>query len=303
MSAFDAAWLALREPADATARAADLASTLATVLAAPKAVGAPRPRAARPLEVVDLGAGTGSGLRWLAPRLPGPQRWTLVDHDETLLAEAPRALAQWAEARSAEAIPGPGPDAALILRGAGLDLRVATLRRDLDADLERLSLGAADLIAGTALLDLVSAGWLERLAHAAAGTPILFALTVDGRLSFAPSDPFDDAVRRAFERHQRGDKGFGPALGSAAARQAPAILAGAGYRIATADTPWHLGRGESALVGDLIEGYAAAAAETGGLPPEDLRTWCARRQAAAAAGALSLTVGHVDLLALPADAG
>jgi hypothetical protein len=63
-------WLVLREPADAAARAADLAEHLP---------------AAGPLLIHDLGSGTGAMGRWLAPRLPGPQHWVLHDRDADLL--------------------------------------------------------------------------------------------------------------------------------------------------------------------------------------------------------------------------
>ena len=53
-------WLALREPADAAARAADLADLL----------GRHVPATGRWV-IHDLGCGTGSMGRWLAPRLPG----------------------------------------------------------------------------------------------------------------------------------------------------------------------------------------------------------------------------------------
>ena len=54
-------WLALREPADAAARSAELAERLARHL----------PAAGR-LVIHDLGGGSGAMGRWLAPRLPGP---------------------------------------------------------------------------------------------------------------------------------------------------------------------------------------------------------------------------------------
>src|SRR5207249_1472200 len=64
MTRVSAAWLGLREPADAAARAAELVEPVRRRLAVtPRAV------------VHDLGSGTGSMGRWLAPRLPGPQRW------------------------------------------------------------------------------------------------------------------------------------------------------------------------------------------------------------------------------------
>ena len=55
---FDATWLALREPADAFARDPALAERLVSLL--PK-----RPH------LLDLGAGTGSLFRWLAPMIGG----------------------------------------------------------------------------------------------------------------------------------------------------------------------------------------------------------------------------------------
>src|SRR5581483_1088206 len=68
-------WLALREPADAAARAADLVEHLEP------------PRTGRWL-IHDLGGGSGSMGRWLAPRLPGAQRWVVHDRDANLLSLA-----------------------------------------------------------------------------------------------------------------------------------------------------------------------------------------------------------------------
>src|ERR1700759_5877706 len=39
-------------------------------------------------EIHDLGGGTGSMGRWLAPLLPGPQHWIVHDRDTDLLALA-----------------------------------------------------------------------------------------------------------------------------------------------------------------------------------------------------------------------
>lgn len=67
-------WLALREPADRTARDPAMLEAAAQL-----AVGGP---------VVDLGAGTGSTLRALEPSLPESADWRLVDNDAVLLALA-----------------------------------------------------------------------------------------------------------------------------------------------------------------------------------------------------------------------
>ena len=66
-------WLALREPADAAP--------------GPRSWSTSCGRGCPPtgLVVHDLGGGTGSMARWLAPRLPGAQRWVLHDRDADLL--------------------------------------------------------------------------------------------------------------------------------------------------------------------------------------------------------------------------
>jgi len=66
-------WLALREPADHAARSRDLAARIRGLV--PDG----------PLVIHDLGSGTGSMARWLAPQLPGPQTWVLHDRDAALL--------------------------------------------------------------------------------------------------------------------------------------------------------------------------------------------------------------------------
>src|SRR5262245_50591930 len=67
-------WLRLREPADAAARASELAEKVRSYL--PTRGGA---------TIHDLGCGTGSMARWLAVRLPGPQHWVMYDRDDELL--------------------------------------------------------------------------------------------------------------------------------------------------------------------------------------------------------------------------
>ncbi len=74
MSGFSTDWLALREAADHRSRNSAPLSKLAARFADREDVF-----------VVDLGAGTGSNLRAVAPALPARQQWILIDHDPALL--------------------------------------------------------------------------------------------------------------------------------------------------------------------------------------------------------------------------
>ena len=277
---FDPAWLALREPVDHRSRAAAILSRLA-----------PAWRAGGWSRVVDLGAGTGSNVRYLAPRLPGARHWTLVDHDAALLARA--------------AVPA----GAAVTRVAG-DLAAAGPAAVREA--------GAGLVTASALLDLVSQDWLAALAGACreTGSAALFALTWDGGIRWRAAagdprpadDPDDGLVRRSVDAHQRRDKGLGPALGPAAGPTAEAIFRAAGYRVWLLPSPWRLGPADAALARALVGGWEAAATEQlRDAPPADgpaaaerVRAWAGRRRATIASGRFGLTVGHLDLLALPA---
>jgi len=258
VTSFSAAWLSLREPADAAARSTGLADLFA-------------PGARR---IIDLACGTGANMRFLAPRLPRATEWLAVDNDPQLLA----ALAPPAGAK------------------------VSTLRLDLARALDDVPLAGPRLVTASALLDLVSAPWLARLAArcADAGADVLFALTYDGRIEWSPAEEGDERVRELINRHQLRDKGFGAALGPGAGAAAVETLRAIGYDVRTAPSDWNLGPGSAALQTALIDAWTSAAAEI--LPAEDdaLRGWAQRRRTHVAAGRSTLRVGHVDLAGRPA---
>ena len=281
--AFTSDWLALREPVDHRSRATELVAPLSEWFGA---------RPSR--HVLDLGSGTGSNLRYLAPRLPGEQRWTLVDRDAALLDRA-----------TGEALTVPG---------------VAGVER-ITGELDREGLGlvaGADLVTASALLDLVTHEWLERLVATcrAAGNAVLLSLTWDGTMTWSEArpdsnsdshdedypngddDPNDALVAEAVRSHQLRDKGMGPALGPAAAPAAESAFSAAGYDTRLLPSPWRLGTGDELLARALIDGWEAAATEQRPEAARIIRGWAERRRATTATP-FDLEVGHVDLLALP----
>jgi SAM-dependent methyltransferase len=286
VSGFSADWLSLREPADAAARSDSLAEQLRT------------PAASYGGRIVDLGAGTGANLRYLAPLLGGRQTWQLVDRDPDLLNAAAARLRSWAVGADIEFTEAAGE---LVMHGARFECRVRCARLDLASELAALALPARALVSASALLDLVSARWLRALARRCfeAGAPVLFALSYDGRIGFSPADPEDEFVRALVNRHQLGDKGFGPALGPSAARRAAGMFRALGYRVRTARSDWHLGPQDPALQTALIDGWFGAASEVASGETHRLNQWHVRRRGHVDRGESTLTVGHVDLLGRP----
>lgn len=286
MGDFSAEWLGRREPADHAARSAALTRDLIDALPS------------GPQGILDLACGTGSNMRYLAPMLTAakkgpdpffgaPERkrgtapfsWALVDRDAALLAQVPRA-----------------PD-------------VAVLQRDLSHLDSDLFVGRT-LVTASALLDLVSEPWLHALARQCrdSGAAVLFALTYDGRIACEPEDPEDAIVCDLVNRHQKTDKGFGPALGSDATARAEEVFTRLGYTIRRAPSDWVLAgpptrdqrEGGSSgasreLQRQLIEGWAEAAASIAPRRAGIVKGWRKSRLAHLRAGRSTLRVGHQDI--------
>lgn len=279
--AFAADWLSLREPADHAARSAALFVQLAPFLAA-------RADRGDGLSIVDLGAGSGSNLRWLAPRIGHGQIWSLVDRDAELLARA-----QAAPAQAALAWP----------------IQAQTVKAEL-ANSSLPWIAGADLVTAAAFFDLVSAQWIGRLskACAAAAAAGLFVLSVDGRRGLTGADGSiiedeDDLfLQQLFNQHQRRDKGLGAALGPDAGPVLAASLAAHGFQVDIRPSDWRLPPGQDltkALGRELLKDWRDAALEQAPAAARRIETWHQQRQAELAADRLGLYVGHVDVLALP----
>ncbi len=266
-------WLALREPADAAARSHELVAYLGRALPA-----------TGPGVIHDLGCGTAAMGRWLAPQLPGPQHWVLHDMDADLLALATASLS------------GPAANGALV-----------TVEPK-ESDVTRLhpgDLADATLITASALLDILTEDELTRLVGvcAGAGCPALLTLSVVGRVALTPPDPLDRRVAAAFDAHQRRVTERGRLLGPNAVARAVEEFGRLGAKVLVRPSPWRLGSPETELAAEWFTGWVAAASEQEPELRAEIDAYGRRRVAQSAAGGLTVTVDHADLLALPGEAG
>jgi len=262
-------WLALREPADAEARARDLVRVLVKRL----------PVTGHRV-IYDLGCGSGAMVRWLAPRLPGPQHWVLHDRDPDLLAAAGAAL------------PGPAADGAAVT--------VETKRSDISR-LHPDDLAGATLITASALLDMLTEDELADLARlcVAAECPALLTLSVAGRVELTPGDPLDGRVAAAFNAHQRRGTDRGRLLGPDAPAAAAEVFARLGAEVLERPSPWRIGAPNSELVAQWFADWVGAACEQEPALGAEMDAYTRRRLAEVTAGQLAVIVDHADLLVLP----
>ena len=285
MTDFSADWLRLRELADTRARSDSITSSFVAAL-----------DAREPRHIVDIGAGAGANLRFLAPRIPGAQQWLLVDHDVSLLERVGERTRDWcAEHHWQLSMQNDTPRVV----GEGWECLLQTHQMDLASRLEELRLERGSVVTASALLDLVSERWLSALAARCreADALALFALTYDGRIELWPEEPEDSFICELVNRHQRGDKGFGPALGPGAAPEAARLFTAQGYRVHCRESDWDLQPDQPRLQTQLIEGWAQAASQI--VPAEAARceSWLRRRLAHVTAARSRIIVGHQDLMA------
>lgn len=274
--AFSADWLSLREPVDHSARNADVANAFVAWCAT----------RGDEVSIVDMGCGTGSTVRALAPRLRNAaaglrQHWTLVDADDALLERARAAI---------------GDDGALgDLGGLRVEFRRCNLS-DMEAVAALLEETDCHAVTGSALIDLVSARWIDDLAAIARKRQIAlyFALNYTGREIWEPAHRLDEKVLAAFSRDQRRDKGFGPALGGDSTAYFEHRMRDHDYHVTSGTSDWFLGVQDVTLMGELADGIAAAAERGGALSRLEADTWLEARYRATHA-----VIGHADAFACP----
>ena len=261
-------WLALREPEDARARSLKLA------LAAAGRLGP------GPIVIHDLGSGTGSMMRWLAPLLPGPQTWVLHDWNANLVERATSGGVPLDRER----------------RPVSVRARPGELAH-LDPD----DLDGASLVTASALLDVLTSQELRAVVGAcvAVGCPVLLSLSVTGEVRLDPRDPRDEAFQALFNAHQQRSAGQRRLVGPSGVLQAQRLFLEAGWNIRSTATLWRLGEHNRRLLGQWFDGWLDAALDqradlhVEGAGYRTLRSSQLRR------GALSAVVVHTDLLAWP----
>jgi hypothetical protein len=262
----DPDWLAARVAADNDARAATLSTLLPQLINYLIDTDAPDPT----VHIIDLGAGTGANQRWLAPRLPIPQRWLHLDHNPII--------------SRAEPLP-----AETVIIDAGVEALDQLLAS---------SHARRQLVTCSALLDVLTTEQIKAVCQTVIDNrvPAFFSLTVTGELTMSPTDPHDRLLLSAFNDHQRRAGRVGPDASALTVD----LLCAAEFALTTQQTPWRLttDRGPAFLDQVLEERLAAAVVQEPALAAT-AASWLELRRTQLAAGLLRVELDHCDVLGLP----
>ena len=288
MSGFSAQWLGLREPVDHRSRNQALQVQVINYLAQVKTV---YPGS---VHVTDLGSGTGSNLRALAPHLNSIQYWTLVDYDQTLLHIARSTLLAWADSEIESAQTSSTTIKNLSIRKLNKTIIVKFKCVDLLNDYQAVLNEPSDLITAAAFFDLVAKPWLTKFC-ASLSKPLYTVLTYDGNEKWSPPELIDADILKAFHQHQRTDKGFGSALGPTASECLQSLLRDQQFTTVCAPSPWILNHQDSALIQQLSIGTAEAVREMATLAVTAVNQWEQSRMHAS-----RCEIGHIDIFSYKA---
>ena len=261
-------WLALLEPADAAARSLELALVVAELL--PDG----------PIVVHDLGSGTGSMMRWLAPVLPGPQTWFLHDWNADLTEQAIN-----------HGRPFDRDNAQISVFGRSGNL----------ADLSLDDVAGGSLVTASALLDVLTSDEIHTIVAVcvAAHTPALLSLSVTGGVRLNPRDELDTVFVNSFNAHQSRHANGRRQVGRHAVSIASRLFAEAGWQVRQSSTPWRLDHRQPGLLSEWFSGWIDAAVEQEPHLREKADRYRQGRAAQIDRDELTAHVDHVDLLAWP----
>jgi SAM-dependent methyltransferase len=289
MTSFSTDWLSLREGADHRSRNLVLQNQVIRYLEEISGLKND------PIHIVDLGSGTGSNLRALAPLIQHNQKWTLIDYDPLLLKAAREKIGIWADNVTDRALSKDLDNDAtrpITLVKNNYEITVQFLQKDLASDLQSELFESADLITAAAFFDLVALDWLVQFCKVLK-TSLYTVLTYNGNEAWLPSDPRDTEILEAFHHHQGTDKGFGNALGPLALKTMKQLLENKGFYVETESSPWLLNTNDASLIQELAVGTANAVAETHLVSQEIAKHWGEQR-----AKSQECEIGHDDLFAI-----
>lgn len=258
--------------------------------------------AARPLQVVEVGAGAGDGFpRWMELAEPFEQvEFTATDPSTALLGAHRKAVAAWAGREGYRTASG-SDGGEIRIEGRGRRVVVRFVEAAAPEGLEHLPTGGFDLLAAQSVWDLTPPGTALRAARRLlrAGGICYSTLTFCGETRFDPPLPADRRILDSYHRSIE-TRGGDPAAGVRLA--ADAGQSASGFEVlASGRSDWRVPPGadgyapEEFVFVEAVLGFIER--EVCGRPDlPEAEEWLVARRAALAAGTLGFRAENRDLV-------
>lgn len=259
-----------------------------------------------PVEVCEVGAGTGAMVERVLEWTRGDVRYTAIDADPSLVAAAVENVAGRAEAAGR---PSERADRHVGIDRGGARFDVEFLATDAFEHLAGHD-GAYDAVVAQAFMDLTDVrAALEAFAGALRpGGVAYLPITFDGVTALLPPvDPdLDDRIERRFHRHMDTTEKVGGATGegSAGRRLLADVPATGGRVVAAGGSDWVVTPADGGYAADeayflhhVVHTIGGALADDGAIDGDRLASWTRARHGQVEAAELSYLAHQLDVLA------
>jgi len=247
------------------------------------------------LEIVDLGAGTGSNFRYYCGRVPAKkQKWTLIDQDPKLLEEAEGNIRQIFPSHSSNSELGE-----LTIETSELKIQIQFKTTNIFEEDARIVEGNCHLILSNALFDLASEQQFRSLCQALPLDKSVFLTTMNYQSTdFEPKDPSDQFFILHFHNHMSRQQKFGRSMGTDCVDFMTDVLQGFTQNFHSRVSIWRLNSSNKLLQLGIMD-FVQNAMEDMSLNDSRFHEWKKNRMDLLNKSMQTMEVGHVDLLCLP----
>jgi len=189
--------------------------------------------------IIDLGGGTGSFLRWCHHKNIEYDKFSIVDHDQTLL-NSFYTISKKYFSKNHVVLKKNSASSYILERGKTGKTSIIDLRKqEITSSLE--SINDYDLISLSAVSDLLSKDYIKKLLDKINKDKyIYFSICFDGRVKWEKSNKYDKYIISMFNKHQLQEKTLGMALGSNSIKIIREMSLKKDYKVTIADSSWVL---------------------------------------------------------------
>lgn len=252
------------------------------------------------LELVDVGAGTGANFRYYFDLIQQNQRWTFLEKDPFLLAQASDTIAQYAHQHGYRF---EQPHAHLIRVSAGKKQAHIQLTQGSLEELDRLvNLADTDIVTANAVFDLIAYEQFDALVGRLKRQYVCLLSTLNYyEISFLPFSEADARFVRWYHMYLKRPQPSGIAMGADCCEEMLDLLHQHEMIIIQEASQWHISRNNTAMHHFLLH-FMGQGIQTLNLADCERKAffeWMQEKKQLCRERKLEIYVDHNDIFAYP----
>ena len=189
--------------------------------------------------IIDLGCGTGSFLRWCFKNKININKIIMIDHNKKLLNQAPVIFAKYF--REKNFLFNKFSRRRFEIENISKTKNVEIILKEDDISSALQKINQYNIISLSAIADLLSKTFIRKLLNKISSNKLIyFSICFNGIIKWNPTNKFDKYIINNFNRHQKQDKGTGLALGSECVKYIKSYSQKKKYKCLKKDSSWFI---------------------------------------------------------------